>query len=372
MIYPGQHEPIIERSTWQRVQEMLSKKAAHPRGRAVRKSLGLLMGKLFDESGEPLYSCWAKKGQRRYRYLVSKGLVRGNSKPDDHGWRLPAERMERAVIAGIRRIVSDRGALASTLKASGFAAAELKQASEAVDAQVKSLEQVETTEDTGTLIERVELRRDGMQITLNLRGLLPADRFLAGGACLRVTRLVPLQMRRRGVETRLVLPGEALATPRTDPALLRALARGHQWFGELAAGTATSTSEIATREGLSDSYVRHMVPLALLAPAIVESICAGRQGVCLSPSASRFWPGFLSNGMHSSGCWRTRSSRPSLLSSDLQRPLTSKDPIDPGERSSVKRAMPRACLVAPNLFQTERNCAELAIPKIARSLRCRE
>jgi hypothetical protein len=34
--------------------------------------------------------------------------------------------------------------------------------------------------------------------------------------------------------------------------------------------------------GASDSYVRHLVPLALLAPAIVESICAGRQGVCLS------------------------------------------------------------------------------------------
>ena len=280
--YPGQHEAIIKRATWQRVQEMLSQKAAHPRGRTTRKSTGLLMGRLFDESGEPLYSCWAKKGQRRYRYLVSKRLVRGSSKPDDRGWRLPAERMERAVVAGIRRIVSDRGALASTLKACGFAAAELKQAIEAFDAQVRSLEQVETTENTDTLIERVELRRDGMQITLNLRGLLPADRFPAGGADLRMTRLVPLQMRRRGVETRLVLPGEALATPRTDPALLRALARGHQWFGELAAETATSTSEIATREGLSDSYVRHMVPLALLAPAIVESICAGRQGVCLS------------------------------------------------------------------------------------------
>jgi site-specific DNA recombinase len=279
--YPGQHEAIIEKAIWQRVQEMLSKKAAHPRGRTTRKSTGLLMGRLFDESGEPLYSCWAKKGQRRYRYLVSKKLVRGSSKPGDRGWRLPAERMERAVIAGIRRIVSDRGALASTLKACGFAAAELKQAIEAFDAQVKSLEQVETTENTGTLIERVELRRDGMQITLNVRGLLPADRFPAGGADLRMTRLVPLQMKRRGVETRLVLPGDVQPC-RSDPALLRALTRGYQWFGELAAGTVSSTKQIASREGVSDSYVRHMVPLALLAPAIVESICAGRQGVCLS------------------------------------------------------------------------------------------
>ena len=259
---------------------MLSKKAAHPRGRTVRKSAGLLMGKLFDENGEPLYSCWAKKGQRRYRYFVSKRLVRGTAKPDDRGWRLPAERTELAVAVGMRQILSDRGALASTLKACGFAAGELKQAIEAIDAKVN--QQIETTEDTSTLIERVELKRDSMQITLNLRALLPAERFPAGGTNLRMTRLVLLQLKRRGVETRLVLPGETVAAPRTDPALLRALARGYQWFGELAAGRAASTKQIAIREGVSESYVRHLVPLALLAPAIVESICAGRQSVCLS------------------------------------------------------------------------------------------
>jgi hypothetical protein len=185
-------------------------------------------------------------------------------------------------MAGTRRILSDRGALASSLRASGFAAAELKRALEAIDAKVRSFGQVETTQDASTLIERVELRRSGMQITLNLCALLPSARFPAGGVNLRMTRLVPLQMRRRGVETRLVLPGETVAASRTDPALLRALARGYQWFSQLAAGTAVSTRQIAAREDVSSSYVRHVVPLALLAPSVVESICAGRQGVCLS------------------------------------------------------------------------------------------
>jgi hypothetical protein len=182
----------------------------------------------------------------------------------------------------VRQILSDRGALASILKACGFAAAELKQAVEAMDRKVESSQQVETTEDMNPLIERVELKREGMQITLDLRALLPADRFPAGGTNLRMTRLVPLQMRRRGIETRLVIPGEELAVPRRDPALLRALARGYQWFAELAAGTAVSTKQIAAQEGVSESYVRHLVPLALLAPSIVESICLGRQGVSLS------------------------------------------------------------------------------------------
>jgi hypothetical protein len=89
-------------------------------------------------------------------------------------------------------------------------------------------------------------------------------------------------MKRRGVETRLVIPGEAVAASCTDPALLRALARGYRWFGELASGRAASTRQIAAREGLSNSYVRHTAPLGLLAPKLVEAICAGQQAVTLS------------------------------------------------------------------------------------------
>ena len=136
--------------------------------------------------------------------------------------------------------------------------------------------------DAASIIERVELKRDGIQITLNLRALLTTDQFPDGGANLRMTRVVPMQMKRRGVETRLVIPGEAAAALRTDPALLRALARGYQWFGERASGRAVSTRQIASREGLSHSYVRHTAPLGLVAPKVVEAICAGQQGVTLS------------------------------------------------------------------------------------------
>jgi DNA invertase Pin-like site-specific DNA recombinase len=281
-IYPGQHEPIVERSIWQRVQEMLNAKAAHPRGGTVSRTTGLLMGRLFDENGEPLYSCWAKKGDLRYRYFVSRKLVKGSQMPDVGGWRLPAGRTEEAVTSAALQMLSDRVALASTLKTLGLYASELKQAVEAIDSKVRSFRQIETMEESETIIERVDLKRDGMQITLNLGSMLRPDQFPHGGATLRMTRLVPMHLRRRGVETRLVIPGEAVTASRTDPALLRALARGHRWFGELASGRAASTKQIADREGLSDSYVRHMVPLGLLAPTIVESICAGRQSVSLS------------------------------------------------------------------------------------------
>ncbi len=41
-------------------------------------------------------------------------------------------------------------------------------------------------------------------------------------------------------------------------------------------------AEIANREGVDGSYVRRLLPLALLAPEIVEAICDGRQPLELS------------------------------------------------------------------------------------------
>jgi len=120
-----------------------------------------------------------------------------------------------------------------------------------------------------------------MQITLN-RALVPVELVSDRGASLRITRVVQMQMKRRGVETRLVIPGEAVQPSQSNPALLRALARGYLWFGELASGSVASTIEIAIRERLSHSYVRHVVPLGLLAPRLIEAICAGQQSVTIS------------------------------------------------------------------------------------------
>jgi site-specific DNA recombinase len=154
--HPGQHEPIVERSLWQRVQETLKQRAARQGGGTCRRTPGLLTGKLFDENDEPLYACGSKKSDRHYRYFVSRKLVRGSDKADDRGWRLSAEEIEHAVMAAARQMLSDRGALASTLKACGLAAAELKQALQVVDHAVKSVDEIGATDTAGSIIDRVE------------------------------------------------------------------------------------------------------------------------------------------------------------------------------------------------------------------------
>src|SRR5262249_29638666 len=176
---------------------------------------------------------------------------------------------------------SDPRALASVLKPYGLTTTELKRALAVVESKVKSLEGIGPLDLAGSIIERVELQHGRMQVTLNLRPLL-APELPNGGTGVRMNRVVPIGMKRRGVETRLVIPGETGALSRSDPALLRALSRGYRWFSELVSGGVTSTRQIAAREGLSHSYVRHVVPLGLLAPKVIEAICAGRQSVTIS------------------------------------------------------------------------------------------
>jgi len=94
----------------------------------------------------------------------------------------------------------------------------------------------------------------------------------------------PAAFRRRGVETKLVLPAAVqMDKPgRIDAALLKAVARARLWFEQLAAGEASSLQAIADRQGVSQRYVSRLLPLAFLAPDIVERILQGHQPAHLS------------------------------------------------------------------------------------------
>lgn len=75
---------------WEKVQERLSDHARRDRQSATKAPPSLLAGKLFDESGEPLYAQGAAKAGRRYRYYVSRDLVRGSANAGRRGRRVPA------------------------------------------------------------------------------------------------------------------------------------------------------------------------------------------------------------------------------------------------------------------------------------------
>jgi hypothetical protein len=90
--------------------------------------------------------------------------------------------------------------------------------------------------------------------------------------------------KRRGVETKLMLPGldQPNHSARRDPALIKAIARGRAWFEELATGRAPSLQALAERDGITRRYIRRLVGLAFLSPELVEAILQGRQPIELT------------------------------------------------------------------------------------------
>ena len=126
----------------------------------------------------------------------------------------------------------------------------------------------------GRFVQRVELQQDGIRIVLSLAP------FIASADAIIITRDIPMQMKRRGVEMRLVIGGAGPV--RTDPTLIKTMVRAHKWFDELISGRVNSMVEIASREGIDKSYVARVMDLAFLAPDITESIIAGYQPPDLS------------------------------------------------------------------------------------------
>jgi site-specific DNA recombinase len=229
---------------WERVQQQLRSRAVRQgEGRKTEAPRSPLAGELFDESGEPLYVQGAAKGQRRYRYYVSRRLVRGESKHAERAWRISAPEIEQTISAAAREILSDRAGIALALEESGT--------------------------DPNLLKPVLESAQEWIE---RLRSKITANNSLV----LSRMALLPMRVKRRGVEMRLVLEGDSTPS-RVDLPLLKAVARARRWSQDLIAGRVQSVREIANRDGVAARYVRELMPLGFLAPGTIEAIIEGHQ-----------------------------------------------------------------------------------------------
>ncbi len=84
----------------------------------------------------------------------------------------------------------------------------------------------------------------------------------------------PFAIKRSGLAMRLILNNDAQARS-PDVRLLELIAKGHRWLARLTSGSVDGVESIAAEEGISRSYVRRVIYLALLGPDIVQSIARG-------------------------------------------------------------------------------------------------
>jgi DNA invertase Pin-like site-specific DNA recombinase len=293
MIHGGQHEAIVPGELWDSVQAILERTRQRKTVRANANSPLRGLVRTPDAGGfEPVHTT---KGGRRYRYYVAKPAMPGGTDAPKT-MRLPAIELERHVAKAMTDLLTDEHALLQALIVEEDPAESRRR----VIDQARTLSQVPETERWTTfrpLIDRIVVQPDRVDLVVNvprLRSvLLPESR--PADIPSTFTRTIPIVLHRTGHDLRLVINRGPAAREagRLDPALMKYIARGQEWYRQLTTGERTSVRAIAQAEGLSERHVSRVLTSSLLAPEIIERIVQGRQPVSLTARSLRERPPML-------------------------------------------------------------------------------
>ena len=288
-LYAGQHAALIGDETWSAVRDQLAANAGDHRRRTKAAEASLLAGLLVDAHGERLTPSHAVKKGRRYRYYVSTALISEAGQDHTQSWRLAAQEIEDCVISILVDALTSPPRLLERLSRPGMPGDQIRRLlgrAARLAALLRSAPQ-ERAKIVQELVDQVIVDDKRIMIKMRRVALLGVEASLCateepGGSTIELTATV--DFKRRGAQTKLVLPGLASQNhaSKCDPALIKAIARGRAWFEELATGRARSLQDLAKRDGITQRYIRRLVDLAFLSPQLVDVILQGRQPVVLT------------------------------------------------------------------------------------------
>ncbi len=251
--YNGQHDAIVDETTWAAVQQTLADNRAADSNRTRVAEPARLAGRIVDQHGNPLGTNHACRHGKRYRYYVARTPAAA-ALPS----RLPAHDLEQAVLTAIER---HRQTAPETYR-SAAAADKIAQRSDS-----------ERWAAVLPHLERVVLRPGELEIMLSA----PA----AGNHRVQSTEIQqsevlcqPFTLTRRGGALSLITPDDQL--PRPSNGMLRAVARTWRWNERLMEETGLTLTALAREEGVTDALIRQHLPLRALSPTVLEALLAGR------------------------------------------------------------------------------------------------
>jgi site-specific DNA recombinase len=228
--FKGEHDAIVDRETFDRVQQLLKSAATHRKVK-LSESGALLMGKLYDDRGNLMSPSFSSKNGVRYRFYVSSALLRGRKDKAGSIGRVAAREIEGVVEEAVRGKLDIAGA-------SGQAVTDR--------------------------IERIVLSGAHIRVTLNAKdGSSPAR-----------TIEIPRTSHKASYEC-VPAPSE----PKLDPKRVQAIVRAHAWLADLKNGRFSSVEELAATAKLHPKAVRLTLRFAFLSPKITSGILSGNQRV---------------------------------------------------------------------------------------------
>ena len=211
--------------------------------------------------GRKMTPSYAVKQAKRYRYYMNRDRQPGTPAV----WRVPAHDLEQLVVGRLcRHLVEERKVDGeSSLGAHDDAERQnVSRASVLMDGS-----EIERTDIIQALVERIDVRRDCVELTLRSVGEEPTQTLAAAAALIR-----------SGRQTRLVPPGVQTTNVQAwDEGLIRLVANAHAARLAVAEGGDQPVDVISEEHGFTAHYFAQLVRLGGLAPDIVTAILEGRQ-----------------------------------------------------------------------------------------------
>ena len=256
--YPGEHAAIIDPRLFEAVQTKLTE---NRQGRRLRRqsSNALLMGKLFDDRGNPMTPSYAIKKGVRYRYYVSCVLNQGRKEEAGSLPRVAAEAVERIVLDAIGTLPP------------------VKQIETQPGPPSAEMLRPERDSDAPEAAERIAANVD--KITLGSRSI--EIRLLEASDSPSKVIAIPWSPQTFRRKREVIQPSSESANgarpirAEARRKLLSAIAKGRRWLDEMISGKVEGIEAIAAREGVSERSARMGLSLAFLAPDIVQAAVDG-------------------------------------------------------------------------------------------------
>lgn len=274
-VYPGQHEPLLPRELWDRVQAMLERNGAQRRFGANVAEPSLLAGRFSDAEGRPMVASHATKGARRYRYYISAPT---RCSEGGRSLRLPAGEVEAPMRQGIANLLADTGKLVQDLQAAG-AGAGVFQAVEAwsqTATNVPSMAIAALRRLLADLDVKLEIEGGRLKGTYVPLGLLSPGEV--GAHRQRFSFIVPGILTSRGHEARVVVLADQGGRRRPNARLVSLLIRSFAARRALMEEPPPAEKSAANAR---KSYLSRIARISYLAPDIMQAIMAGTQPISL-------------------------------------------------------------------------------------------
>ena len=173
--YPGEHAAIVGQALWDKAQSILRES---PRVRACQARVAmpaLLKGLLFGPTGRAMSPTHTRRGGKLYRYYVCQAALKGEV-GDAQIRRVAAASIEAVVIDQLRALLKSPEVVMATWRAAkaedgGFSEANVREALDRLDPLWEELFPAEQARIVQLLVQRIDLKPDGLELQLRTQGL---------------------------------------------------------------------------------------------------------------------------------------------------------------------------------------------------------